>query len=143
VGITGKEQPYRDLKRRIMRLGREAGASLEHPHAQLLGMPFVPGHIAEEEAGFRRFEGSCVLCTTMEAESTAGHRIVHADEHVLVLCPFWSGGPYEMLVVPRTQLTAAATESSSVAALDIRTAYPLTVWEFTIGDTPAWRRPEG
>ena len=77
----------------IVNHGREAGASLEHPHGQLLGIPFVPGEIAEEEAGFRRFEGSCLLCTTLEAEEAAGHRVVYADERVVVVCPFWSGTP--------------------------------------------------
>jgi UDPglucose--hexose-1-phosphate uridylyltransferase len=85
----------------IVNHGREAGASLEHPHGQLLGVPFVPGEIAEEEAGFRRFEGSCLLCTTLEAEEAAGHRTVYADDRVVVVCPFWSGTPYEMLVLPR------------------------------------------
>jgi UDPglucose--hexose-1-phosphate uridylyltransferase len=86
----------------IVNAGREAGASLDHPHGQLLGIPFVPGEIVEEEAGFRRFEGGCVLCTTVEAELAAAHRVVTEDERVVVLCPFWSGAPYEMLVIPRT-----------------------------------------
>jgi UDPglucose--hexose-1-phosphate uridylyltransferase len=86
----------------IVNMGREAGASLDHPHGQLLGVPFVPGEIAEEEAGFRRFEGSCLLCTMLEAEVRAGHRLVLEDERVVVVCPFWSGAPYEMLVLPRS-----------------------------------------
>jgi UDPglucose--hexose-1-phosphate uridylyltransferase len=85
----------------IVNQGREAGASLHHPHAQLVGVPFVPGEIADEEAGFRRFEGSCLLCTTVEAEDAAHHRVVYEDDRVLVVCPFWSGAPYEMLVLPR------------------------------------------
>lgn len=85
----------------IVNMGREAGASLEHPHGQLLGIPFVPGEIAEEEAGFRRFEGSCLLCTMLEAEVRAGHRLVLDDERTVVVCPFWSGAPYEMLILPR------------------------------------------
>jgi UDPglucose--hexose-1-phosphate uridylyltransferase len=85
----------------IVNTGRGAGASLDHPHGQLLGIPFVPGEIAEEEAGFRRFEGSCLLCTMAEAEARAGHRVVIDDPSVLVVCPFWSGAPYEMLVLPR------------------------------------------
>jgi UDPglucose--hexose-1-phosphate uridylyltransferase len=84
----------------IVNHGREAGASLLHPHGQLLGMPFVPGEIAEEEAGFRRFAGSCVLCTTAEAERDSASRVVHDADGVLVVCPFWSGTPYEMLVIP-------------------------------------------
>ena len=85
----------------IVNHGREAGASLHHAHAQLVGLPFVPGEIAEEEAGFRRFEGSCVLCTTVEAEDDARHRVVLEDDQVLVVAPYWAGAPFEMLVLPR------------------------------------------
>lgn len=85
----------------IVNAGREAGASLDHPHGQLLGIPFVPGEIAEEEAGFRRFEGSCLLCTVTEAELQSTHRVVIDDERAVVVCPYWSGAPYEMLVLPR------------------------------------------
>ncbi|MDQ1397979.1 MAG: UDPglucose--hexose-phosphate uridylyltransferase [Acidimicrobiaceae bacterium] len=85
----------------IVNCGREAGASLEHPHGQLLGMPFVPGEIADEVAGFSRFEGNCLLCTAAEAEEAVGHRMVYSDDRSLVLCPFWSGTPYEMLIMPR------------------------------------------
>ena len=86
----------------IVNSGREAGASIEHPHGQLLGMSFVPRELAEEQAGFARFAGRCLLCTTVDAEEDAGHRVVYANERVLVVCPFWSGIPYEMLVIPRT-----------------------------------------
>jgi UDPglucose--hexose-1-phosphate uridylyltransferase len=85
----------------IVNAGREAGASLDHPHGQLLGIPFVPGEIAEEEAGFRRFEGSCLLCTVTEAELQSSHRVVIDTERTVVVCPYWSGAPYEMLVLPR------------------------------------------
>ncbi len=84
----------------IVNHGREAGASLAHPHGQLLGMPFVPGEILDEEAGFARFEGSCLMCTTIEAELSAGLRVVHDDEHVVIVCPFWAGSPFEMLAIP-------------------------------------------
>ena len=86
----------------IVNAGREAGASIEHPHGQLLGMSFVPRELAEEQAGFARFAGRCLLCTTVDAEEDAGHRVVYANERVLVVCPFWSGNPYEMLIIPRT-----------------------------------------
>jgi UDPglucose--hexose-1-phosphate uridylyltransferase len=85
----------------IVNHGREAGASLDHPHAQLLGIPFVPQELAEEENAFRRFVGGCLLCTTLEAEVEAGHRSVVEDDLVVAVCPFWSGVPYELLVIPR------------------------------------------
>jgi UDPglucose--hexose-1-phosphate uridylyltransferase len=99
----------------IVNCGREAGASLEHPHGQLLAMSFVPREISDEQAGFTRFEGSCLLCTTSDAEEEIGYRVVIADEHAVVLCPYWSAAPYEMLVIPRTH--SAHMHQSSPASL--------------------------
>ena len=86
----------------IVNSGREAGASIHHPHGQLLGMSFVPRELAEEQAGFARFAGRCLLCTAVDAEEATGHRVIHADDQILVICPFWSGTPFEMLIIPRT-----------------------------------------
>jgi UDPglucose--hexose-1-phosphate uridylyltransferase len=85
----------------VVNSGREAGASVEHPHGQLLSMPFIPGEAANELAGFARFQGNCLLCTAIEAEKESAHRVVYADDRVAIVCPFWSGTPYEMLVIPQ------------------------------------------
>lgn len=119
----------------IINSGREAGASLDHPHAQLLGIPFVPREILEEQAGFDRFTGNCVLCAAVEAEETSGHRVVHADERVIVVCPFWSASPYEMLVLPRThqpQLSNAQPADLTAAGRSIRDV--LARLRQTVGD---------
>jgi UDPglucose--hexose-1-phosphate uridylyltransferase len=86
----------------VVNSGREAGASLIHPHGQLLSIPFVPGETASELAGFARFQGNCLLCAVIDAEEEAEHRLIHADDQVVTLSPFWSGTPYEMLIIPRT-----------------------------------------
>lgn len=119
----------------IVNHGREAGASLEHPHGQLLGIPFVPGEIADEQAGFLRFEGSCLLCTALDAELADDHRVVLQDERVAVVCPFWSGTPYEMLVVPRTHdshLAHAAPADVVAVGRALRSA--LALLRTAIGD---------
>jgi UDPglucose--hexose-1-phosphate uridylyltransferase len=85
----------------IVNHGREAGASLAHPHGQLLGLPFVPGEILDEERAFARFAGGCILCTTSEAEIATGERVVFASDDVTVICPYWSGTPFELLIIPR------------------------------------------
>ncbi len=85
----------------IINHGREAGASIEHPHAQLLGIPFVPRELADEQAGFARFAGGCLLCTTLDAENRAKHRIVSSNEYSAVISPYWAGHPYEMLIIPK------------------------------------------
>jgi UDPglucose--hexose-1-phosphate uridylyltransferase len=65
-------------------------------------MPFIPGEAANELAGFARFQGNCLLCAAMEAEEEVSHRVIYADDRVMMLCPFWSGTPYEMLLIPRS-----------------------------------------
>jgi UDPglucose--hexose-1-phosphate uridylyltransferase len=119
----------------IVNTGREAGASLDHPHGQLLGIPFVPGEIADEEAGFQRFEGSCLLCTMVEAEVRARHRVVVEDERAVVVCPYWSGMPYEMLVVPRTHdVHLEATAPADVVAVGRAIRDALRQLKAKIGD---------
>src|SRR5271165_3359610 len=95
------QMPNLRYSQAIVNSGREAGASLDHPHAQLLGMSFVPRELAEEQARFARFAGSCLLCTTVSAEEDSTERVIYANDRVVVVCPFWSAVPYEMLVVPR------------------------------------------
>jgi UDPglucose--hexose-1-phosphate uridylyltransferase len=104
----------------IVNHGREAGASLEHPHGQLLGLPFVPGEVLDEERAFARFAGGCVLCTTVEAELSSGERIAFANDDVAVICPYWSGAPYELLIVPRRhELHLQDADEPSLAAVGI------------------------
>lgn len=100
--ITAHERtPGLRYSQAIVNAGREAGASIEHPHGQLLGMSFVPRELVDEQAGFARFAGGCLLCTTLDAELGVGHRVVEVTEEAVVVCPFWSGVPFEMMVIPR------------------------------------------
>lgn len=105
--------------------GREAGASLAHPHGQILGLPFVPGEILDEERAFARFAGGCLLCTTVEAELAAEHRVVCANDDVAVICPYWSGTPYELLIIPReheAHLQDASETSLGAVGIALRDA---------------------
>ena len=118
----------------IVNHGREAGASLAHPHGQLLGLPFVPGEILEEERAFERFKGGCIVCTTAEAEANA-ERFVLDNEHASVICPFWSSSPYEMLIMPKSHkqhLCDSSDEELTGVGLAIRDALAHLVK--TLGD---------
>jgi len=119
----------------IVNAGREAGASVEHPHGQLLGMSFVPREVAEEQARFARFTARCLLCTTIEAEESVRQRIVYRDENVVVLCPYWSSAPYEMLVLPRHHGPHLhTTDDVDVDAVGTALALALRAMVAAIGD---------
>lgn len=120
----------------VVNWGREAGAFLVHLHGQLLGMPFVPGEIVDEQAGFARFAGACLLCTTLEAEEDARHRLVLVDDRVVVVCPFWSGSPYEMLILPRAHDPYLhAAHPSDVAAVGVAIRDALAALRRAVGNT--------
>jgi UDPglucose--hexose-1-phosphate uridylyltransferase len=111
-------QPFVRYTQVIVNHGREAGASIAHPHGQILGLPFVPGEVLEEEKAFARFAGGSLLETTIEAELAAGHRIVFDNDDVVAFCPYWSGVPFELMIVPREQQTHLQHASdSSLAAV--------------------------
>lgn len=105
----------------IINHGREAGASLSHPHGQLLGLPFVPGEILEEQRAFTRFEGGCILCATIEAELVDGKRVLFATDDVVCVSPFWAESPYELLIIPRSH-DLHLTDSSEVTLKAVGTA---------------------
>jgi UDPglucose--hexose-1-phosphate uridylyltransferase len=108
----------------IINHGREAGASLAHPHGQLLGLPFVPGEILEEQRAFSRFEGGCILCATVEAELVDGKRVLFSNDDVVCVSPYWAGAPYELLIIPRshdlhlTDSSAATLKGMGMAIRD-------------------------
>ena len=84
--------------------GRAAGASLRHPHSQLIATPVTPRTVAMELQSARdhfRLKERCLFCDIMRHELAEQHRIVFVDEHFLTLCPYASRFPFEMHVLPR------------------------------------------
>ena len=59
--------------------GEGAGASLEHPHSQLIALPVVPKRVQEEVDGARQYYGfkeRCIFCDIILEERRAGTRLV-------------------------------------------------------------------
>ena len=90
----------------IVNEGREAGASLEHSHAQLYAMPFVPAEVARERerhaAYHERTMGSHLLEDVLVEEVRRRDRLVAIDDEAMLFCPWASRSPFEMRLVPRT-----------------------------------------
>ena len=84
--------------------GRQAGASLLHPHAQMVALPMVPNDVRmrSDEARHHFDEyGQCVFCEMLEAELAAANRIVLESEHFVVFAPYAAVAPFHMWVMPR------------------------------------------
>jgi UDPglucose--hexose-1-phosphate uridylyltransferase len=89
--------------------GSAAGASLEHTHSQLIGLPIVPKRVTEEIAGAREyysFKERCVFCDIVRQESYDGSRVVAENPEFIAICPFAPKGPFEIWIIPRSHVPA-------------------------------------
>jgi len=108
----------------IVNEGGSAGASLEHTHAQLYALPFVPAAVARERERFgayrERTAGGGLLSDVLVEEVRRRERLVAIDEEAALICPWASRSPFELRVAPRRE--AARFEEDETGTAMIRTA---------------------
>jgi UDPglucose--hexose-1-phosphate uridylyltransferase len=89
----------------IVNEGREAGASLEHSHAQLYALGFVPAAVARERERFASYNqhtmGGDLLAEIASEEVRRRERLVAIDDDALLICPWASRSPFELRIIPR------------------------------------------
>jgi UDPglucose--hexose-1-phosphate uridylyltransferase len=84
--------------------GEAAGASLEHPHSQLIALPVIPKRVRELADGAKLFyemKERCIFCDIIRQESTAGIRLVTETERFTVLEPYAPRFPFETWILPK------------------------------------------
>ncbi len=105
----------------ILNQGPDSGASLEHSHAQLGAMEFVPPSVARERervgAYRERTAGASLLGEILREEVRRGERLVAIDEEVALICPWASRHPYEMRLVPRRPVARFEEDEGGAAML--------------------------
>ncbi|HET9728329.1 MAG TPA: galactose-1-phosphate uridylyltransferase [Acidimicrobiia bacterium] len=82
--------------------GRLVGATIDHPHGQIYGYPFVPPAPAREAAVAR--ERGCQICAEIERERADGTRVVAEAGEWLAWVPYASGYAYGLRMAPRTHV---------------------------------------
>jgi UDPglucose--hexose-1-phosphate uridylyltransferase len=100
---------------------REAGSSLPHTHAQLYALDFVPAAIARERERFgayaTRTMGQNLLEDVLQEEVRRRDRIVAIDEDAVLLCPWASRLPFQLMLVPRRPRARFEDDGPTGAAL--------------------------
>ncbi|OGB87813.1 galactose-1-phosphate uridylyltransferase [candidate division WOR-1 bacterium RIFCSPLOWO2_02_FULL_46_20] len=84
--------------------GKVAGASLTHPHSQLIATPITPRYVKMELSNARRYfleKERCIFCDIVRQELGSGERIVFENENFVAFTPFASRFPYEIWILPR------------------------------------------
>ncbi|MBI1897176.1 MAG: galactose-1-phosphate uridylyltransferase [Acidobacteria bacterium] len=84
--------------------GEAAGASLEHPHSQLIALPVVPKRVQEELEGSRRHwkhKERCIYCDILHEEIHDHSRVILESDHFLVIAPYAARFPFECWILPK------------------------------------------
>ncbi|MGO8905029.1 MAG: DUF4921 family protein [Solirubrobacteraceae bacterium] len=100
---------------------REAGASLPHTHAQLYALDFVPSAIARERersgAYTTRTMGQSLLGDLVAEEVRLRERIVAIDGEAVLMAPYASRLPFQLMLAPRRPRPRFEDDGPSGAAL--------------------------
>jgi UDPglucose--hexose-1-phosphate uridylyltransferase len=100
---------------------REAGASLPHTHAQLYALDFVPAAVARERerasAYTTRTMGQSLLGDLVAEEVRRRERVVAIDDEAVLLAPWASRLPFQLMLAPRTPRARFEDDGPTGAAL--------------------------
>ena len=84
--------------------GRMAGASLSHPHSQIIATSVTPLSVAIELDSARRHyddKERCLFCDLLAQEKAARKRIVYESDRFVAYAPFASRVPFEICLMPK------------------------------------------
>lgn len=89
--------------------GKAAGASLAHPHSQIIATPIIPKDVKEKldcAKSFYDFKERCIYCDVVRQEEMMKERVVAESEYFLAFCPFAPRFPFEVWVIPKRHMCA-------------------------------------
>jgi UDPglucose--hexose-1-phosphate uridylyltransferase len=87
--------------------GIEAGATVEHPHSQLMAIPVVSPGIQLELDGAEQYHKNtrkCVFCTMVAWETGDRKRVIFENDNFVAFCPFSSRAAFEIWVLPKRHM---------------------------------------
>src|SRR4030042_4544631 len=85
--------------------GVEAGATIAHPHSQIITTPLIDADLKralENSKRYFKMHKRCVYCQMVKWEMKVKKRIIFENEDFLVVCPFASKSAFEVIISPKT-----------------------------------------
>src|ERR1700720_1377978 len=87
--------------------GEAAGASLEHPHSQIIALPILPKQAVEELDGSKRYFANkerCIYCEIIRQEQE--ERVALENQDFVTLAPYAPRFPFETWILPKRHESA-------------------------------------
>lgn len=100
--------------------GESAGATLEHTHTQLIGLPIVPRTVKDEMQGAKNhydLRERCIFCDIIRQELADGRRLIYENDGYLAISPFAPRAPFETWILPKHHESAFAPQRQSFTSL--------------------------
>ncbi len=119
LGVSEVAEIFLTFKRRILDLkrdvrfryiqvfknhGRLAGATIPHPHSQIVALPVVPFRLREmldTAGGHFGVRERCMFCDIIHHEEGYGKRVLVENGDFIAIAPFASRLPFELEIYPR------------------------------------------
>jgi UDPglucose--hexose-1-phosphate uridylyltransferase len=99
--------------------GADAGASLQHPHSQLIATPVIPSQVRHRlHEALRHYddEGKCMYCHMVEREMDEQTRVVQKSEHFVAMEVFASATPFATHIFPLRHMASFGDISTAEIA---------------------------
>ncbi|HEV8614602.1 MAG TPA: galactose-1-phosphate uridylyltransferase [Methylomirabilota bacterium] len=107
--IDLKKDPRFDYILVFKNHGEPAGASLEHPHSQLIATPIIPINMVEELSGSAQYwqmKERCVWCDIIRQERRSRTRMIDETQGFVAVAPFAPRFPFETWILPMRHRSA-------------------------------------
>eukprot|EP00388_Colpodella_angusta_P023022 GDKJ01058845.1.p1 GENE.GDKJ01058845.1~~GDKJ01058845.1.p1 ORF type:complete len:433 (+),score=91.44 GDKJ01058845.1:29-1327(+) len=98
-------------------VGPFGGASLFHPHSQIVALPVVPSQQFKSHKTAHRYYSQkckCLFCYYAESEIAARERVVEITKDFVVVVPFAAHIPFHLMVIPRHHNYSFEEESNEM-----------------------------
>lgn len=114
--------------------GKAAGASIDHPHTQLVAVD-VPPPVVVAEAERIAAARECPVCRAVTEDADRTAPLFVAESPAPIWCPWWSGVPFEVMVAPQGHEPRVehSAESGDVAR---SVGHALALLRRALGDVP-------
>ena len=98
------EHPYINYIAIFHNHGKEAGASVYHPHSQIIATPLIDTDLRQALIVAERYfheHRKCLYCEMGKWEKKIKKRIVFENKDFLALCPFASKMAFQVIITPK------------------------------------------
>jgi len=94
--------------------GTRAGASIIHPHSQIMVSNIIPNQIHREVTGAQRYfenNGTCVFCDLVTHEQKEKCRVIFEDKYFIALTFYAARFPFEVWILPKRHVAHLEDDS--------------------------------